>query len=127
VQAIRSKQSMEAWFKDIAGSKPLAQLSRKVPTFHKKDEIFSTLCEYSVPLVRAAWFIKMTAAHNMATQDNRMRRRQAADQSIGKDSYLEFATYSMPTKCIMLRCHVLAKNFNGSNVRSLETCKLAYA
>ncbi|XP_070173165.1 mediator of RNA polymerase II transcription subunit 12-like protein isoform X2 [Littorina saxatilis] len=80
--AARSKQGMEAWFKDLAGSKPLAQLSRKVPTFNKKEEIFSTLCEYSVPLVRAAWFIKMTAAHNMATQDSRIRRRQAADQSI---------------------------------------------
>ncbi|XP_076454432.1 mediator of RNA polymerase II transcription subunit 12-like protein [Babylonia areolata] len=80
--AARSKQGMEAWFKDLAGSKPLAQLSRKVPTFNKKEEIFSTLCEYSVPLVRAAWFIKMTAAHNMATQDTRIRRRPAADQSM---------------------------------------------
>nr|KAG5692294.1 hypothetical protein BaRGS_009504 [Batillaria attramentaria] len=80
--AARSKQGMEAWFKDLAGSKPLANLSKKVPTFNKKEEIFSTLCEYSVPLVRAAWFIKMTAAHNMATQDSRIRRRQAADQSI---------------------------------------------
>ncbi|KAL8595941.1 hypothetical protein ACOMHN_018253 [Nucella lapillus] len=80
--AARSKQGMEAWFKDLAGSKPLAQLSRKVPTFNKKEEIFSTLCEYSVPLIRAAWFIKMTAAHNMATQDTRIRRRPAADQSM---------------------------------------------
>lgn len=54
-----------------------------MPTFNKKEEIFGTLCEYNVPLVRAAWFIKMTAAHNMATQDSRIRRRQAADQSIG--------------------------------------------
>ena len=29
-QAARSKQGMEAWFKDLAGCKPLAQLSRKV-------------------------------------------------------------------------------------------------
>ena len=58
-------------------------LCSQVPTFNKKDEIFSTLCEYAVPLIRAAWFIKTTAAHNMATQDSRMRRRQTADQSVG--------------------------------------------
>ena len=55
----------------------------QVPTFNKKEEIFSTLCEYSVPLVRAAWFIKMTAAHMSATQEKRYRR-QAADQSVGE-------------------------------------------
>lgn len=33
VQAARSKQGMEAWFKDLAGSKPLALLSRKVNTY----------------------------------------------------------------------------------------------
>ncbi|CAG5131136.1 unnamed protein product, partial [Candidula unifasciata] len=75
-----SKSSTEAWFKDLAGSKPLASLSRKVPTFNKKEEIFSTLCEYSVSNVRAAWFIKMTAAHNMGTQDSRNRRKLSIDQ-----------------------------------------------
>ncbi|CAL1546445.1 unnamed protein product [Lymnaea stagnalis] len=75
-----SKSSTEAWFKDLAGSKPLASLSRKVPTFNKKEEIFSTLCEYAVPNVRAAWFIKMTAAHNMGTQDSRNRRKLTVDQ-----------------------------------------------
>ncbi|KAK0041422.1 mediator of RNA polymerase II transcription subunit 12-like protein isoform X3 [Biomphalaria pfeifferi] len=75
-----SKPSTEAWFKDLAGSKPLASLSRKVPTFNKKEEIFSTLCEYAVPNVRAAWFIKMTAAHNMGTQDSRNRRKLTVDQ-----------------------------------------------
>lgn len=68
----------------------------QVPTFNKKEEIFSTLCEYSVPLVRAAWFIKMTAAHNMATQDSRIRRRQAADQSIGM-----FSSFGL---CVFLPC-----------------------
>lgn len=33
VQAARSKQGMEAWFKDLAGSKPLALLSRKVNNY----------------------------------------------------------------------------------------------
>lgn len=77
-----SKPSTEAWFKDLAGSKPLASLSRKVPTFNKKEEIFQTLCEYAVPNIRAAWFIKMIAAHNMGTQDARNRRKASVDQSM---------------------------------------------
>ncbi|GFR92708.1 mediator of RNA polymerase II transcription subunit 12-like protein, partial [Elysia marginata] len=77
-----SKPSTEAWFKDLAGSKPLASLSRKVPTFNKKEEIFHTLCEYAVPNIRAAWFIKMIAAHNMGTQDARNRRKASVDQSM---------------------------------------------
>ncbi|XP_012937095.1 mediator of RNA polymerase II transcription subunit 12-like protein [Aplysia californica] len=77
-----SKVSTEAWFRDLAGNKPLASLSKKVPTFNKKEEIFSTLCENAVPHVRAAWFIKMTAAHNMGTQDSRNRRKLAVDQSM---------------------------------------------
>ncbi|GFO22710.1 mediator of RNA polymerase ii transcription subunit 12-like, partial [Plakobranchus ocellatus] len=77
-----SKVSTEAWFKDLAGSKPLASLSRKVPTFNKKEEIFQTLCEYAVPNIRAAWFIKMIAAHNMGTQDSRNRRKLSVDQSM---------------------------------------------
>ena len=57
----------------------------KVPTFNKKEEIFQTLCEYAVPNIRAAWFIKMIAAHNMGTQDARNRRKASVDQSMGKN------------------------------------------
>ena len=57
----------------------------QVPTFNKKEEIFSTLCENGVPNIRAAWFIKMTAAHNMGTQDSRNRRKNTVDQSLGND------------------------------------------
>ncbi|XP_041350095.1 mediator of RNA polymerase II transcription subunit 12-like protein isoform X2 [Gigantopelta aegis] len=79
--AAKNKATMEVWFKDLAGSKPLAQLSRKVPMFNKKEEIFITLCEYQVPMVRAAWLIKMTAAHSIQTQETRVRRKQAVDPS----------------------------------------------
>ena len=55
-----------------------------MPTFNKKEEIFQTLCEYAVPNIRAAWFIKMIAAHNMGTQDARNRRKASVDQSMGE-------------------------------------------
>lgn len=50
----------------------------------KKEEIFLTLCEFSIPMVKAAWFIKMTAAHNAAVQENKTKKRQNIDQSIGR-------------------------------------------
>ena len=75
---------MESWFKDLAsGTKPLGQLSRKVPTFNKKEEIFTNLCEFGVPMIKAAWFIKMTAAYNLNMQENKPKKRQTVDQSMG--------------------------------------------
>ncbi|XP_063875602.1 mediator of RNA polymerase II transcription subunit 12-like isoform X2 [Scylla paramamosain] len=59
----RSKAAIEAWFKDLAGSKPLTSLAKKVPIFSKREDMFLTLCEYSVPMLRATWFIKMTSAY----------------------------------------------------------------
>ncbi|KAL3848034.1 hypothetical protein ACJMK2_018917 [Sinanodonta woodiana] len=76
------RSQMEAWFKDLAGNKPLSVLSRRVPSFNKKEEIFTTLCEFSVPIMKAAWFIKMTAAHNTAMQENKTKKRQIVDQSV---------------------------------------------
>ncbi|XP_067668814.1 mediator of RNA polymerase II transcription subunit 12-like protein [Haliotis asinina] len=79
--AARNKIAMEAWFKDLAGNKPLAHLSKKVPTFNKKEETFTTLCDFAVPMVRAAWYIKITTAHNMASNETR-RKKQAPDLSL---------------------------------------------
>ncbi|XP_063430577.1 mediator of RNA polymerase II transcription subunit 12-like protein isoform X5 [Mytilus trossulus] len=80
--AAKNKSAMEAWFKDLAGNKPLHQLGKKVPTFNKKEEIFSTLCEYNIPNYKCAWFIKMTGAYNVAMQENKTKKRQAVDQSV---------------------------------------------
>lgn len=71
----------------------------QVPTFNKKEEIFSTLCEYAVPNVRATWFIKMTAAHNMGTQESRNRRKLAVDQSMGRFSFQEQASWKFKRLC----------------------------
>ncbi|EEC08725.1 thyroid hormone receptor-associated protein, putative [Ixodes scapularis] len=75
----RSKNAIEAWFKDLAGSKPLTSLAKKVPIFNKKEEIFLTLFEFSVPMLRAAWFIKMTSVYQVAISEAKMKKRQLPD------------------------------------------------
>uniref|UniRef100_A0A2R5LGN9 Putative thyroid hormone receptor-associated protein complex subunit n=1 Tax=Ornithodoros turicata TaxID=34597 RepID=A0A2R5LGN9_9ACAR len=77
----RSKNAIEAWFKDLAGSKPLTSLAKKVPIFNKKEEIFLTLFEFSVPMLRAAWFIKMTSIYSVAISEAKMKKRQLPDPS----------------------------------------------
>ncbi|XP_034328936.1 mediator of RNA polymerase II transcription subunit 12-like protein isoform X5 [Magallana gigas] len=80
--AAKNQGAMRAWFKDLAGNKPLSSLGRKVPTFNKKEEVFSTLCEFAVPMTKAAWFIKMFAAYNVAVQEKMKQRRHLVDQSM---------------------------------------------
>lgn len=54
-----------------------------MPTFNKKEEVFSTLCEFAVPMTKAAWYIKMFAAYNVAVQEKMKQRRHLVDQSMG--------------------------------------------
>ncbi|XP_046669089.1 mediator of RNA polymerase II transcription subunit 12 isoform X4 [Homalodisca vitripennis] len=75
----RSKAAIETWFKDLAGSKPLLSLSKKAPNFNKKEEIFPLLCEYQVPLMRAAWFIKLSSAYTVAISEAKIKKRQMPD------------------------------------------------
>ncbi|XP_046392614.1 mediator of RNA polymerase II transcription subunit 12-like protein isoform X2 [Ischnura elegans] len=77
----RTKNAIEAWFKDLAGSKPLSSLSKKAPNFNKKDEIFTMLCEYQVPMLRAAWFIKLSSAYTVAVSEAKIKKRQLPDPS----------------------------------------------
>ncbi|KAI8498739.1 Mediator of RNA polymerase II transcription subunit 12-like protein, partial [Branchiostoma belcheri] len=77
----RSRSAINVWFQDLAGQKPLMALSKKVPIFNKKEEIFSFLCEYSVPLLRATWFVKMTSAYYVAISEAKIKKRQMNDPS----------------------------------------------
>ncbi|KAJ8982058.1 hypothetical protein NQ317_001467 [Molorchus minor] len=76
---IRTKNHIEAWFKDLAGNKPLMNLSKKAPNFNKKEEIFMMLTEYQVPMVRAAWFIKLSSAYTVAVSEAKIKKRQMPD------------------------------------------------
>ncbi|XP_052753637.1 mediator of RNA polymerase II transcription subunit 12-like isoform X2 [Galleria mellonella] len=75
----RTKAQIEAWFKDLAGSKPLSQLAKKAPNFNKKEEIFITLTEYQVSMPRAAWFIKLSSAYTVAVSEAKIKKRQLPD------------------------------------------------
>lgn len=66
---------------DLAGGKQLAAIAKKVPIFNKREEIFLTLSEHQVPMVRAAWFLKMTASYNSAMSEAKTKKRQMPDPS----------------------------------------------
>nr|CAH7731850.1 unnamed protein product [Callosobruchus chinensis] len=76
---IRTKNHIEAWFKDLAGNKPLMNLSKKAPNFNKKEEIFMMLTEHQVPMIRAAWFIKLSSAYTVAVSEAKIKKRQMPD------------------------------------------------
>ncbi|KAF7269352.1 mediator complex subunit kohtalo isoform X2 [Rhynchophorus ferrugineus] len=76
---IRTKSHIEAWFKDLAGTKPLMNLSKKAPNFNKKEEIFMMLTEYQIPMMRAAWFIKLSSAYTVAVSEAKIKKRQMSD------------------------------------------------
>ncbi|XP_032453194.1 mediator of RNA polymerase II transcription subunit 12 isoform X4 [Nasonia vitripennis] len=75
----RTKIGIEAWFKDLSGCKPLVSLAKKAPNFNKKEEIFTMLCEYQVPMLRAAWFIKLSSAYTVAVSEAKIKKRQLPD------------------------------------------------
>ena len=56
----------------------------QVPIFNKKEELFQKLVDDNVPLMRAAWFIKMTNAYYTAlSEEKKTKKRQAADPFLG--------------------------------------------
>ncbi|ODN03528.1 Mediator of RNA polymerase II transcription subunit 12-like protein, partial [Orchesella cincta] len=77
----RMKSTLEVWMNDLAGGKQLAAIAKKVPIFNKREEIFLTLSEHQVPMVRATWFLKMTASYNSAMSEAKTKKRQIPDPS----------------------------------------------
>uniref|UniRef100_A0A452VBG6 Mediator complex subunit 12 n=1 Tax=Ursus maritimus TaxID=29073 RepID=A0A452VBG6_URSMA len=75
----RSQSAINTWFTDLAGTKPLTQLAKKVPIFSKKEEVFGYLAKYTVPVMRAAWLIKMTCAYYAAISETKVKKRHVID------------------------------------------------
>uniref|UniRef100_A0A8C4PQK3 Mediator complex subunit 12 n=1 Tax=Equus asinus asinus TaxID=83772 RepID=A0A8C4PQK3_EQUAS len=75
----RSQSAINTWFTDLAGTKPLTQLAKKVPIFSKKEEVFGYLAKYTVPVMRAAWLIKMTCAYYAAITETKVKKRHVID------------------------------------------------
>lgn len=76
---VRTKSALDAWFKDLAGNKPLLSLSKKAPLFNKKEEIFITLCDNQVNMQRATWFIKLSAAYTSQVSESKNKKRSIYD------------------------------------------------
>lgn len=55
----------------------------QAPNFNKKEEIFPLLCEYQVPLMRSAWFIKLSSAYTVAISEAKIKKRQMPDPTQG--------------------------------------------
>lgn len=56
----------------------------QVPIFSKKEEVFGYLAKYTVPVMRAAWLIKMTCAYYAAITETKVKKRHVIDPFIGK-------------------------------------------
>lgn len=59
-------------------------LSKKAPNFNKKEDIFTLLTEHQVPMIRAAWFIKLSSAYTVAVTEAKNKKRQMPDPTTGK-------------------------------------------
>jgi len=61
----------------------------QVPIFNKKEELFQKLVDENVPLMRAAWFIKMTNAYYTAlSEEKKTKKRQTSDPFLGRCSIM---------------------------------------
>lgn len=59
-------------------------MSVQVPIFSKKEEVFGYLAKYTVPVMRAAWLIKMTCAYYAAISENKVKKRNVVDPFTGE-------------------------------------------
>lgn len=89
----------------------------QVPVFNKKEEIFQKLFDDNVPIMRAAWFIKMTNAYNTAQSEAaKAKKRQTSDPFLGKLSFsLMFCVISFRE----LGCHsnpLITLNIHNCNL-----------
>uniref|UniRef100_A0A803SZV2 Mediator complex subunit 12 n=1 Tax=Anolis carolinensis TaxID=28377 RepID=A0A803SZV2_ANOCA len=80
----RSQSAINNWFNDLAGTKPLTHLAKKVPIFSKKEEVFGYLAKYTVPVMRAAWLIKMTCAYYAAITETKVKKNSSNSSHEGK-------------------------------------------
>lgn len=75
----RSRATLDIWFKDLAGNKPLTSLSKRAPSFNKKEDILIYLCDNQVSMQKAAWFIKLNYAYTTAVSEAKIKKRQTTD------------------------------------------------
>ena len=75
-----------------------------MPIFNKKEELFQKLVDDNVPLMRAAWFIKMTNAYYTAlSEEKKTKKRQTSDPFLGHYCYTSY----------LGKVQSLSVNYNG--------------
>uniref|UniRef100_A0A8C8SFF5 Mediator complex subunit 12L n=1 Tax=Pelusios castaneus TaxID=367368 RepID=A0A8C8SFF5_9SAUR len=109
----RSQSAIHNWFTDLAGNKPLTTLAKKVPILSKKEDVFVYLAKYSVPLLRAAWLIKMTCAYYAAISEAKIKKRQTTDPNI---EWTQISTRYLREQLAKIAefYHVTSNHSNGS-------------
>lgn len=77
----RNKPQVDIWFRDLASSKSLTSVARKVPIFNKKEDILLQLFEHQVPMFKAAFYIKALASVSAANTESgtKNKKRQTID------------------------------------------------
>lgn len=112
----RTKPIVDAWFKDLAtGSRSLAQLSRKVPIFNKKEEVLSQMYDSNVPMYKAAFYVKASYQYSSALSESGTKGKKR----LTPDPGLEWT----PAICKYLRdiFNKLAENSSGQSTISPES------
>ncbi|XP_078488259.1 mediator of RNA polymerase II transcription subunit 12-like protein isoform X1 [Ciona intestinalis] len=96
---------LQTWFKDLIRGTSLLNLCRRVPVFSKKDDLFRTLSEYEVPMVRATWVIKITSAYHLTQTDAKIKKRAANDPNLEWTQAI----------CKFMREHLVKLNNDNNN------------
>ncbi|XP_027199092.2 mediator of RNA polymerase II transcription subunit 12-like protein [Dermatophagoides pteronyssinus] len=133
----KTKPYVEGWFKDLASNtKSLAHLSKKVPFFNKKEEIFIWLFEYSVPMIKAQWFLKVSNAHQMAISESNnksKKRNQMPDPSQEwtaslcktlKENYMKIMEATNPNSNVNNNGNTFSSMGNSLNSQPIKTKEL---
>uniref|UniRef100_A0A914UQ26 Mediator complex subunit Med12 domain-containing protein n=1 Tax=Plectus sambesii TaxID=2011161 RepID=A0A914UQ26_9BILA len=81
--AAGKQKEKDMWFKDLAGgSKSLISLAKRPPFFNKKEEAFSFLCDFNIPMSRAIWFLKMSNAATQYHQNPTKKKNSSVDTNL---------------------------------------------
>lgn len=84
-------------------------LSKKAPNFNKKEDIFALLTEHQVPMIRAAWFIKLSSSYTVAVFESKNKKRQMADPTTGNKKFYKFWKVHPSVKHFMVMSMGLTK------------------
>ena len=74
------KPQLTSWMNDLSSTKDLHHLGRKIPFFHRRDELLFALAEHRVPMNRAVWTIKLDAYHKMSQIDTSKKKPRGGTQ-----------------------------------------------